>query len=76
MTQVAGLRTYSDYVIPMSALVDPAGSTEQMHRMLLPEDEQAMQYTGRSFGVDLVFMVDDKPRTYPFRFEVVSVIRQ
>ncbi len=75
MTQIVGLGTYSDYVLPMTSLVDDAGRSEQMHRMLLPEDEQAMQFTGREFGVDLVFMVDDKPVTYPFRFQVVSVLK-
>ncbi|MFI5370429.1 MAG: hypothetical protein ACHQ52_02650 [Candidatus Eisenbacteria bacterium] len=75
MTQIAGLQTYSDYVLPMTSLVDPTGSGQQLHRMLLPEDEQAMQFTGRDFGVDLVIMVDDKPVTYPFRFQVVSVLK-
>jgi hypothetical protein len=75
MTQIAGLQTYSDYVLAMTALVDPAGSGQQLHRMLLPEDQQAMQFTGREFGVDLVIMVDDKPVTYPFRFQVVSVLK-
>jgi hypothetical protein len=75
MTQIAGLQTYSDYLLPLTSLVDPAGAPAQMHRMLLPEDEMAMQFTGRDFGVDLVFMVDDKPVTYPFRFQVVSVLK-
>ena len=75
MTQIAGLQTYSDYVLAMTSLVDPAGGNQQLHRMLLPEDQQAMQFTGREFGVDLVIMVDDKPVTYPFRFQVVSVLK-
>jgi hypothetical protein len=75
MTQIAGLQTYSDYTLPMTSLVDPAGSGQQLHRMLLPEDQQAMQFTGREFGVDLIIMVDDKPVTYPFRFQVVSVLK-
>jgi hypothetical protein len=75
MTQIAGLQTYSDYVLPMTSLVDPAGSGQQLHRLLLPEDQQAMQFTGREFGVDLVIMVEQKPVTYPFRFQVVSVLK-
>lgn len=73
-TQIAGLQRYSDYLLPLSYLYDPAGSTEQLHRPLLPEDSTAPQYTDRVFGVDLAFTVEDRPRVYPFRFRVASVI--
>jgi hypothetical protein len=73
-TQIPGLTTYADYVIPLDWLYDPAGSTEQLHRPLFPEDQRAPQYTDRLFGVDLSFLVDQRPVTYSFRFKVVSVI--
>jgi hypothetical protein len=73
-TQITGLQRYSDYVLPLEYLVDPAGSDQQLHRPLLPEDTTAPEYTDREFGVDLVFRVEDQPRTYSFRFKVVSVI--
>jgi hypothetical protein len=74
-TQIPGLQRYSgDYLLPLSYLFDPAGSAEQTHRPLFPEDQRAPQYTDRQFGVDLVFMVEERPRTYSFRFRVVSVI--
>ncbi len=73
-TQIAGLQRYSDYVLPMDYLVDPAGSDQQLHRPLLPEDTTAPQFSDKEFGVDLVFRVEDQPRTYSFRFRVASVI--
>jgi hypothetical protein len=73
-TQIAGLQRYSDYVLPLDYLVDPAGSDQQLHRPLLPEDSTAPQYSDREFGVDLVFRVEDRPQTYSFRFRVASVI--
>ncbi len=73
-TQIPGLKTYSDYVLPMDYLVDPAGSADQLHRPLLPEDSTAPQYSDRDFGVDLAFRVEDRPRTYSFHFKVASVI--
>jgi hypothetical protein len=74
-TQIPGLQRYSgDFLLPLSYLFDPAGSAEQTHRPLFPEDQRAPQYTDRQFGVDLVFMVEERPRTYSFRFRVVSVI--
>jgi hypothetical protein len=73
-TQIAGLQRYSDYVLPMDYLVDPAGSDQQLHRPLLPEDTTAPDFSDKEFGVDLVFRIDDQPRTYSFRFKVVSVI--
>jgi len=73
-TQIPGLQRYSDYVLPLDYLLDPAGKPDQMHRPLLPEDRSAPQYSDRSFGVDLTFIVDGKPINYPFRFRVASVI--
>jgi hypothetical protein len=73
-TQIAGLQRYSDYVLPLDYLVDPAGSDQQLHRPLLPEDGTAPEYSDKEFGVDLVFRVEDQPRTYSFRFKVASVI--
>lgn len=73
-TQIAGLQQFGDYVLPMGYLYDPAGRDAQPHRPLLPEDSTAPQYADRIFGVDLVFVVEDRPRTYPFRFKVASVI--
>jgi hypothetical protein len=73
-TQIAGLQRYSDYVLPMDYLVDPAGSDQQLHRPLLPEDTTAPDFSDKEFGVDLVFRIDEQPRTYSFRFKVVSVI--
>ncbi len=77
MTQVQPQQQYGDYVFPMDYLVDPGtatGDDEQPHLPLVPEDSSAPTYSGRSFGVDLVFLVEDRPRTYPFRFQIQSVI--
>jgi hypothetical protein len=73
-TQIAGLQRYGDYLLPMDYLLDPSGRDEQLHRPLLPEDSSAPQFADREFGVDLVFMIDDRPRTYTFRFKVLSVL--
>jgi hypothetical protein len=73
-TQIAGLQRYGDYVMPLLSLLDSPDSNQQLHRPLLPEDSTAPQYADRTFGVDLVFLVEDRPRTYPFRFKVASVI--
>ncbi len=73
-TQIPGLQRYSDYLLPLDYLVDPAGSDQQLHRPLLPEDATAPQYSDKEFGVDLVFRIEDRPRTYSFRFRVASVI--
>lgn len=73
-TQIPGMQRYGDYMFPMSFLVDPAGRDAQLHRRLLPEDETAIYYTDAEFGVDLVFLIDDRPRPYTFRFRVASVI--
>jgi hypothetical protein len=74
-TQIPGLQRYTgDYLLPLEYLFDPAGSEEQTHRPLFPEDQTAPQYEDKVFGVDLVFLVEERPRTYSFRFRVVSVI--
>ncbi len=73
-TQVGGLQRYSDYLLPLDYLVDPGAADKQLHRPLLPEDGTAPQYADRTFGVDLVFMIENSPRTYSFRFKVASVI--
>lgn len=74
-TQIPGLQRYTgDYLLPLDYLLDPAGSDQQLHRPLFPEDQTAPQYADRVFGVDLVFLVEERPRTYSFRFRVASVI--
>jgi len=76
-TQVAPHLEYGDFVFPVDYLLDPganAGADEQPHLPLIPEDSSAPTYSGRSFGVDLVFMVEDRQRTYSFRYQVASVI--
>jgi hypothetical protein len=73
-TQIPGLGRYGDYVLPRDFLLDPAGNEGQLHRPLFPEDHTAPQYTDRVFGVDLVFMVEQRPLTYSFRYKVASVI--
>jgi hypothetical protein len=54
--------------------VDPAGSGDQLHRPLFPEDSSALQFADRDFGVNLVFLIENQPRTYIFRFRVASII--
>lgn len=74
-TQIPGLQRYTgDYLLPLDYLFDPAGGAEQTHRPLFPEDQQAPQYVDKVFGVDLMFLVEERPRSYSFRFRVVSVI--
>ena len=73
-TQIAGLQRYSDYLMPLDYLVDPGANDQQLHRPLLPEDSTAPMYSDKEFGVDLVFRIEDRPRTYSFRFRVASVI--
>jgi hypothetical protein len=72
--QLRGLQRYSDYVLPIEYLLDPGASSEQLHRPLFPEDASAPNYSGREFGVDLAMRIDNQPRTYSFRFRVVSVL--
>lgn len=73
-TQIMGLQRYSDDLLPLEYLRDPGASDQQMHRPLFPEGSSAPQYSGRDFGVDLVFRIDNVPRTYSFRFRVYSVL--
>jgi hypothetical protein len=73
-TQIVGLQRYGDYLLPVDYLLDPAGGDEQLHRPLLPEDASALQFTDAEFGVDLVFRIEDRFRTYSFRYRVASVI--
>lgn len=73
-TQIAGLQRIGDYVLPLDYLVEPAGSDEQLHRPLFPEDQRAPQFSDRGFGVDLVIRVEGRNVTYPFRFRVNSVL--
>jgi hypothetical protein len=73
-TQIPGLQRYGDYVIPMDYLLDPQGRDEQLHRPLIPEDQTAPQFEGKTFGVDLVFRIEDRLRPYPFRFRVESIL--
>lgn len=74
ITVIPGQQKISEYVFPMDYLLDPGGRDEQVRRPLLPEDGRALTYSGRTFGVDLAMQVEDRPRVYTFRFEVVSVI--
>lgn len=75
-TQVGGQQQYGDYLVPMDYLVDPGTATQddQPHRPIVPEDQSAPTYSGRTFGVDLMMIVEDRPRPYSFRFQIASVI--
>jgi hypothetical protein len=73
-TQILSLQNFSDYMVPMDYLLDPAGADYQLHRPIVPTDNSAPQYSSLEFGVDLVFLVQDQPRNYSFRFKVASVI--
>lgn len=73
-TVIPGLQRHSDYVFPVEYLVDPGATDEQLHRMLFPEDSSAPQYNDRYFGMNLVFIIEGQPRTYPFRFRVASIL--
>ena len=74
-TQVLPQQRYSDYVFAWDDLLDPGADPDtQLRRPLLPEDSSAPTYTDRTFGVDLVFTIENQPRTYPFRFQILSVI--
>jgi hypothetical protein len=75
LTQVMPQQRYSDYVFSRDDLLDPGGTPDtQLRRPLLAEDTSAPTYSGRGFGVDLVFMIEGQPRTYPVRFQVQAVI--
>lgn len=74
-TLIPPQQRYSDYVFSIDDLLDPGADPDtQLRRPLLPEDSSAPTYSGRTFGVDLVFLIENQPRTYPFRFQVQSVI--
>lgn len=73
-TQIMGLQRYGDYVFPMDYLVNPVGSSDQLHRSLLPQDETAPHFKDMEFGVDLVFRIEGKMRVYPVRFRVDAVL--
>jgi len=73
-TMIPGLQRYSDYVFSSEFLVDPAGTDRQLHRPLLPEDASAPQFNDAVFGMELVFIVEDQPRSYSFRFKVASIL--
>jgi hypothetical protein len=73
-TTISAQQRYSDYLFPIDYLVDSADPEEQLHRPLFPEDSSAPQYSDREFGVNLVFQIENTPRTYSFTFRVVSVI--
>jgi hypothetical protein len=51
-----------------------AAAPDQLHRPILPEDASAPQFNDAVFGMDLVFLVEDQPRTYSFRFKVASIL--
>ena len=73
--QVLPQQRYTDYVFSLDDLLDPGATPDtQLRRPLLPEDTSAPTYSGKTFGVDLVFLVENQPRTYPIRFQVQSVI--
>ena len=74
-SQVNGRQRYSDYVFARDDLLDPGGTPDtQLRRPLLPEDSSAPTYVDKSFGVDLVFIIENQPRTYPVRFVVSAAI--
>jgi hypothetical protein len=73
-TQILGLQRYSDYMFPISYLVDPGSTGQQLHRVLFPEDQSAIQYTDQVFGVDFSFNIDNRTVPYSFRFKVASVV--
>jgi hypothetical protein len=75
LTQVMPRQRYSDYVFARDALLDPGGTPDtQLRRPLLPEDTSAPTFADKTFGVDLVFIIENQPRTYPVRFAVQAVI--
>ena len=75
LTQVNPQQRYSDYVFARDDLLDPGGTPDtQLRRPLLPEDTSAPTYVDKTFGVDLVFVIEGQPRTYPVRFVVSAAI--
>lgn len=74
-TQVNGGQRYSDYVFARDDLLDPGSTPDtQLRRPLLAEDTSAPTYVDRTFGIDLVLLIEGQPRTYPVRFVVAAAI--
>ena len=73
-TIISGLQRYGDYVFPISYLVDPAGSPDQLHRPVFAEDSSAPQYADRTVTVSLSMKIEGQSRPYAFTFRVESVI--
>ena len=73
-TIIAGLQRYGDYAFPISYLVDPAGSADQLHRPVFAEDSSAPQYADRTVTVTLSMKIEGQSRPYAFTFRVESVI--
>jgi len=73
-TVIPGLQHYGDYVFPISYLVDPAGSSDQAHRPIFPEDSGAPQYADKQVTVVLSMRIQGESRPYSFTFRVDSVI--
>jgi hypothetical protein len=73
-TQIAGLQHYADYVYSVDQLVAPASPGQLLRRRMFPVSTASPEFLDRNFGVDLVFMIEDKPYTYTFRFKVVSIV--
>ncbi len=74
VTTIPGLQRYSDYAFPLSYLVDPGSSDDQLHRPLFPEDSSAPQYSGREVVLTLSIRIEDRPRDYAFHVQAASVI--
>ena len=74
ITQILGLQRYSDYAFPMNYLIDPGSSGQQLHRVLFPEDQSAVQYADQVFGFDMTFRIEDRIVPYSVRFKIASVV--
>ena len=72
-TTIPGLQRYGDYVFPMSYLVDPGSSGDQLHRPLFPEGSSAPQYSDKQVTVALSLRMEGESRPYSFTFRVESV---
>jgi len=76
-TLISGGQQFGDYMFPMDYLVDPGAAADpnsQPHLPLVAEDASAPTFSGQTFGVDFAFVIEDRPRVYPFRFQIASVI--
>ena len=73
-TIIPGLQRYGDYVFPMTYLLDPAGSPDQLHKPVFAEDSSAPQYADRTVTVSLSMKIEGQSRPYAFTFRVESVI--